>query len=91
MESQVVGVMEEAAKMFRQRVEIEYDRTLVKAQQKALNDYDEFVKKRRDELVDEIMAARERIVNSVVVEALKESELGSHVRIYLRADSEQSE
>ena len=76
MGAQIVGMFDEAAKMFRARVEMEYDSALLKKQQ---------------QLVDEMMKARENIINQVVVESFNEEPTGSYVKIYLRDDGEQSE
>ena len=68
-----------------------YDSALLKKQQQLLDDYDEWTQKRREQLVDEMMKARENIINQVVVESLNEEPNGSYVKIYLRDDGEQSE
>ena len=91
MGAQIVGMLDEAAKMFKARVEMEYDTALLKKQQQLLDDYDEWTKKRREQLVDEMMRARENIINQVVVESLNEEPTGSYVKIYLRDYGEQSE
>ena len=60
MGAQIVGMLDEAGRMFKQ-------------------------------LVDEMMKARENIINQVVVESFNEEPTGSYVKIYLRDDGEQSE
>ncbi len=91
MGAQIVGMLDEAGRMFKQRVEMAYDAALLKKQQQLLDDYDEWTQKRREQLVDEMMKARENIINQVVVESLNEEPNGSYVKIYLRDDGEQSE
>jgi predicted P-loop ATPase/GTPase len=91
MGAQIVGMLDEAGRMFKSRVEMEYDSALLKKQQQLLDDYDEWTQKRREQLVDEMMRARENIINQVVVESLNEEPNGSYVKIYLRDDGEQSE
>jgi hypothetical protein len=91
MGTQVVGLLEETAKMFRPRVEMAYDQALVQLQQQLLDKYDKFVSEQREQLLQDIMDARQRIVDSIMVEALGEQSDGAHIRIYMRDDDEQSE
>lgn len=91
MGTQVVGLLEETAKMFRPRVEMAYDQALVQLQQQLLDKYDKFVSEQREQLLQDIMDARQRIVDSIMVETLGEQSDGAHIRIYMRDDDEQSE
>ena len=91
MGAQIVGMLDEAAKMFKSRIEMEYDSAMLKTQQKLLKNYDEWTKKRREQLVNEMMQAREDLINRIVVESLGDKPTGSYVKIYLRDDGEQSE
>lgn len=91
MGTQVVGLLEETAKMFRPRVEMAYDQALVQLQQQLLDKYDKFVSEQREQLLQDIMDARQRIVDSIMVETLGEQSDGAHIRIYMRDDDQQSE